>query len=146
MKKIGEYTVRGSFDDAASQEEPIRVQLDDGRFDTGYRIVKFEATITNPTVNEEFRVLVQTQPNLSTDFDFGINTQIAWAWGGNNNTTSASFSNFSIIDPDNLVIQDLYLIAQNAGSGQINYIMTMEKYEFSDWRGALGMVRNKSQG
>ena len=89
--------------------------------------------------------MVQTEPNLSLDFNMGINTQIAWGFGGNNNTTSATFSNFSIIDPDNLIIQDLYLIGANAGSGEINYIITLEKYEFTEWKGALGMVRNKSQ-
>lgn len=143
MKKIGEYTMKGSFDPDAGN---IRLLLDDGRFDTGYRVVKFEHALSNPLVNEEYTVVLGTASNITSTFNWGNNQQIAWGYGGNNNTTSATFSNHSFVDPDNLVVQDLFLAGVNQGAGLINYMITLEKYDITDWQGALSMVRNKSQG
>ena len=142
MKKIGQYTMKGSFDPDAGT---TRIVLDDGSFETGYRIVKFEHVLSNPLVNEEYRVVVGTESTVSNTFAWDDNTQVAWGYGGNNNSASATFSNFAFVDPDNLIIQDLYLAGNNQGGGLINYMITLEKYEISDWQGALSMVRNRSQ-
>jgi hypothetical protein len=152
MKKIGEYTCRGQID----ARQPTRIQLFDGRFDTAYRIVNFETVIVNPTVNEEWRVCLTSQATpegAAPVFDFSDNTQLAWAWGGNNyasGTGSATFSKFDIIDPENLIVQDIWIIGEqvnttgaNAG---INYIITLEKYDISEAHGAITMVSNYSQG
>ena len=49
----------------------------------------------------------------------------------------------SIIDPDNLVIQDLFLYPD--ANNNTNYLIKLEKYQFTDSLGALAMVRNRSQ-
>ena len=51
------------------------------------------------------------------------------------------------VDPDNLVVQDLFVIAdEGVGSDvKVNYMIKMEKYDITDSQGALAMVRNRSQ-
>ena len=44
-----------------------------------------------------------------------------------------------------MVIEDLYIWANNAANDPINYLIKMEKYDITDWQGALTMVRNRSQ-
>ena len=53
----------------------------------------------------------------------------------------------SVVDPDNMIIEDLYFSARfsAADTFRVNYMVTLEKYDISDWQGALTMVRNRSQ-
>jgi hypothetical protein len=45
-----------------------------------------------------------------------------------------------------MIIEDLYLMCVSANdTDDINYMIKMEKYDITDWQGALGMVRNRSQ-
>ena len=54
----------------------------------------------------------------------------------------------SIVDPDNLVVEDLYVYGHTTGTqaDAINYLVRMEKYEITDWQGALAMARDRAQG
>tara|TARA_Y100001973_G_C5141280_1_gene303057 strand:- start:97 stop:522 length:426 start_codon:yes stop_codon:yes gene_type:complete len=140
MKKIGQHVLKGKFD---PDDGVIRITLFDGKFDTGYRVVKFEHALSNPLVNEEYKVVVGTSPNITNTFSWDKNIEIAWGYGGNNNTTSATFSNFAFVDPENLIIEDLYLVGNNLGTGLINYMITLEKYDLTDWEGAAAMAINK---
>ena len=51
----------------------------------------------------------------------------------------------ALIDPNNLIIEDLYVYARGNDVG-INYMITMEKYHFSEWRGALAMAVDAADG
>ena len=83
-------------------------------------------------------------PSSGNMMDASDNRQIAWS---GIQAGTAGFNNpGSIVDPDNLIIEDLFISGQSGGSSiNINYLIKMEKYEFSDWKGALSMVRNRSQ-
>ena len=140
MKKIGTYTMKGQFDPDDGNVELI---LDDGRFDTGYRVVKIEHCLSNPLVNAEYRVVLGTESNITSNFNWGNNVQIAWGFGGNN--SNGTIHSESWVDPDNMIIQDLYVAGVKNGDVSINYMITVEKYDITDWQGALAMGRNKSQ-
>ena len=152
MKKIGEYTVRGSIGDGVTAlpdgvEE--KIQLFDGRFDTGYRITGFVVgggDMSDP----DFTARLTTEPGLPTgitDFwNWGDNRQVAWC-GHNGSTDVMGVDINSVVDPDNMIIEDLYFSARFAAADtfRVNYMVTLEKYDISDWQGALTMVRNRSQ-
>ena len=145
MKKIGEYTCKGKAD----ARQPTRIQLFDGRFDTAYRIVEISTCVPNPTVNQEWRAVVSTQAGAAGSaptFDWSDNTQVAWSWGGNNNTVSATFSLFNVVDPENLIVQDIWFQHDTISAVELNYMIKLEKYDISESRGALAMVANYSQG
>jgi len=144
MKKIGEYTARGQLEPSTLN---FRIALFDGRFDTAYRLTAFEVSTDNPSQSaSDASIIVTTEPNMTANnWDWADNTQIAWglylSQGGDTGTFPRSF-----IDPDNLIVEDLFLSAFVADGRKGNYMITMEKYDISEWRGALAMVRNKSQG
>jgi hypothetical protein len=143
MKKIGEYTVRGRV---AADIDSHRILLDDGRFDTGYKVVDFIIAPQDPNAaSQDMNAKLTTEPTTSLGWAWGNNLQIAWASSENRVTSSPSFGR-SIVDPDNMVIQDLFLQNQNAGSGDVNYMIILHKYDLTSSQGALAMVRNKSQG
>jgi hypothetical protein len=145
MKKVGIYSTRGQVLEGTSQ----KIELFDGRFDTGYRVVSFViwASDCSSSSNDCVGALSTesyVMPSSGNMTDASDNTQIAWSAV---QAGSSGFNNpASIVDSDNLVIQDLFITGQSGGSSiTLNYLIEMEKYEFSDWRGALAMVRNRSQ-
>ena len=72
--------------------------------------------------------------------------QIAWAStiGGADNINYT----FNLVDPDNLIVEDLFVYGITAGgtANSINYMVILEKYEVDDWQGALAMARDRAQG
>ena len=143
MKKIGvEYTVKGILDDTTSK----RIQLFDGKFDTGHVITDFVIATANPDdAAEDCWARLSTEEDTAATWDFSKQTSVGWAVSENRVAGSPVFER-TILDPDNLVIEDLWIYARSiTGNDRVNYMITMQKYDFSEWRGALAMVRNRSQ-
>jgi len=143
MKTLGDqYTLRGQIPVNIGNH---RIQLFDGRFDTGYRIEKFEIVASLPLESIEFQMILSTNElDDINDMNFQDNTQIGWAiWGA---PLSSRFSEWSQLDPDNLIIEDLFVSCRGGTDDTFcNYMITMQKYDIDEWQGALGMVRNRSQ-
>jgi hypothetical protein len=150
MKKIGTYTVVGSMGISSTSigGDRKRIILDDGNFRTGYKVTKFyiwgldnECHGTLSTV-DEFGVSGSAGDYM---MDGGDNTQIAWA--SHSPSGGGSILGNGLVDPDNLVIQDLYIRGYATTTSQPwNYYIEMEKYDITDSQGALAMVRNRAQG
>jgi len=143
MKKLGDqYTMRGQIPVNIGNH---RIQLFDGRFNSGYRIEKFEIVPQGPLDTVEFQMILSTtELDDINDMNFQDNTQIGWAiWGA---PTLTRFSEWTTLDPDNLIIEDLFLSCRGSTDDTFcNYMITMQKYDINEWQGALGMVRNRSQ-
>ena len=145
MKKIGEYTTRGQMPEG----EEVRIQLFDGRFDTAYRLVDIRICSGDlGSTGDDACVRVSTEsigamPSSGDMINFADNRQIAWCGvSGQSN----GFENVSpIVDPDNLIVEDMFISGQHGSSDPINYILYLEKYEITDWQGALALVRNSAQ-
>ena len=150
MKKIGEYTARGVVSEDETEDGlPQKIFLFDGRFDTGYRVTDFKIWTSNVLAGTAAAGKLSTSATSSTAranfFHADLGDQIAWAVtemttdGG----TSGGFDD-AIVDTDNLVIEDLYVyIRCETHDTPINYMITLEKYEFPDWTGALAMARDR---
>tara|TARA_Y100000004_G_C8943258_1_gene425079 strand:+ start:1713 stop:2177 length:465 start_codon:yes stop_codon:yes gene_type:complete len=151
MKKIGFYTARGIL---TEEDSPEKIALFDGRFDTGYRVIDFKIWGTNWDADNNPDVIGKLSKNddgvtaaasfMRADDD----NQIAWAVSsGSSDSGHVSFAE-TIIDPDNMVVEDLYVYARGSQtvSKGINYLVMLEKYEFNDWQGALAMARDRAQG
>jgi len=141
MKKIGQYTARGQISNQATK----RITLFDGRFDTGYKVVSFKVFPDEPyTAAADVVGVLATEAAAATDdWDLADQRQIAWA--SVDIRTAGFAAGGGTVDPDNFIVEDLYVHGKNQDSGAINYIITMEKYETSDWMGALALVRNSAQ-
>jgi len=142
MKKIGIYTARGQV----PHQVTTRINLFDGQFDTGYRVIGFKVAPSNVTGNVSCTGIVFTDDDGAGNdsFDWNDNVQIAWA-GARGDFNDGLQAGYESVDEDNLVIEDLYVRCHGSDGADINYMITMEKYSITDWQGALAMVRSKSQ-
>tara|TARA_R100001086_G_C11674604_1_gene213893 strand:- start:27 stop:518 length:492 start_codon:yes stop_codon:yes gene_type:complete len=153
MKKIGEYTARGIVSEQETEGGlPQKIPLYDGRGDTAYKVVDFQIWAVNFSGSSHPDCIGKLSKNAdgstasTTFFRADDHNQIAWSTSAG--STDGGFSiGQAIIDPDNLVVEDLYVYARHAGTtGPVNYMIVMEKYEISDWQGALAMARDRAQG
>ena len=129
-----------------------RIILDDGRFDTGYVITSFQIAphVLDTTVSINFAAKLITDDDVlvGSNWNWDSTSEIGWAqYRFDGNDVRSTDASFSLVDPDNLVIQDLYVVGVDASSGtrKMNYMITMEKYDITESQGALAMVRNRSQ-
>jgi hypothetical protein len=151
MKKIGEYTTRGSIQTDLSIN---RIILFDGKFDTAYKVVEFQIAPhdMDSTSLRLFTAKLMTDDDAATgvNWNWDNNEEIAWANTGYdaNGPSSSLGTEYSLVDPDNLVVEDLYILADEPALGsnvKMNYFIRLEKYDITDSQGALAMVRNRSQ-
>lgn len=141
MKKIGEYTAKGNIAVSDTTGESKKIQLFDGRFDTGYRVREFIVMTNDPMFNNlEFTAKLTTRENNDRKFNWQQNDQIAWAFGEDTVWLKG------IVDPENMVIEDLFIYAaiNTTSDVNINYMIVMDKYEISDWQGALAMATERA--
>ena len=148
MKKIGEYTCRGSI---RSDSSTNRIILDDGQFNTAYRIVEFRIAPHDMdnifTYQFTAKLLTDDDTSSGVNWNWDDNAEIGWSAFIFDGNDVRSLQNFSQIDTDNLVVQDLFIRAHEAQTNdkKLNYYIRMEKYDITDSQGALAMVRNRSQ-
>ena len=154
MKKIGEYTARGVVPGSnAGAGTPIELTLFDGRFDTGYVVKEFKIWSTDYNSDSSADCIGKLSKSGSSTiaasnfFRADDANEIGWATseGASQSGNDAGFG-YAILDPNNLVIEDLYVYARSATSDAINYMITLEKYTFSEWRGALAMAVDAADG
>ena len=145
-KLIGEYTCRGQM---STENVFNRIILFDGRFDTAYRLVEFKIMPRDvKTAANDVTGKVVTDDSASNDggiWNWDDNREIAWSSTETRVSFGPSFTN-STVDPDNLIVEDCYVCYGHVSTDSpVNYFMRFEKYEITDSRGALAMVRSQSQ-
>ena len=148
MKKVGSYTLRGKIFPVDVEEEPELIRLFDGRFDTAYVITKFVIAPNAMADNtqESFRAKLMTVDTGNAKFwDWSDNEEIAWATITYDGNGSGTPSFFSQVDPDNLIVEDLFVYFDSNSDLTGNYLIEMDKYDITSARGALALVRNNSQ-
>ena len=137
MKKIGDYTARGVVTEAETEAgNPQKIPLFDGKFTTGYRVVEFKIWASDYASGGAPDCIGKLSKNdigssaaasfMRADDD----NQIAWS-GVSGGSDAAGPMGFNIIDPDNMIVEDLYVYARSAGTNTnaINYIVRLENYQ-----------------
>jgi hypothetical protein len=125
-----------------------RLIVDDGRLNHGYKVVKFICS-TDPTGSTPSNVAA----TLSLDYDalpgwnWGDNRQIGWS-STTTYTQSEVGAPFTLVDPDHVVIMDLYIQGQvfsSGGSDVFNYYIELEPVELTDDQAILSLIKERSQ-
>lgn len=143
--KAGRRVLRGQIDAGTYQGSENRIQLFDGLYTTGYRIVEFKVQDSSPTANYEMLAKLSTEPksNISVT-NFSDVQELAYAgWAI---TNSANGFEGELIVEDNMAIEDLWISAYSPSDNRTcNYYIVLEKYTFPAWDGAGILVENLSQ-
>jgi hypothetical protein len=145
MKKIGEYTLRGKVD----HNTPEMIRLFDGSFKTGYRVVEFTIftrDVSSSTLENYSAFLGTTNTMSAATWEWENQEQVAWSASSfDGNGSGFAPGSFTQIDPDNLIVEDLFVYMDANTGGAANYFIKLEKYSITDWQGALAMVKNNNQ-
>ena len=135
-------TLRGQVQEGTVK----RLIVDDGRLNHGYRVVSFHVAPRNPSDSAG-----DVYGTLSLDYDspalweFGDNRQIGWASAQVDQRPTAPFS---LIDPDHVVIMDLYiqgLVGSTTTTDLINYLIVLEPVELTNDEAILSLIKERSQ-
>ena len=150
-KSLGTYTARGKISEELTRaEKPKRIRLFDGTFETAYVVKEFYAIPVDYTGGNEpdFVLKLATSPNVPFDAanfcDPSDSRQIAWAGAAG---SAGSWNNQTFaIDPDNMVVEDLWIYANSVASEDtdVGYMIVMEKFEISKEQGAIAMSRDRA--
>lgn len=144
MKRVkgGRKVIMGQLDTGTYRN---RIQLFDGKFTTGYRVVEFQIVAKDPGGGKEIIGKLSTEPKSTLgQWDWSDVQELAWcSW---NAPVSTSAFTFSEIREDNMAIEDLWISTYHAAESlPCNYKIVLEKYTFAAWDGAGILVENLSQ-
>jgi len=143
--KDGMRVLTGNITAGSYNGSENRIQLFDGKFTTGYRIVDFKIAPRYPLNAGEWISKISTEPKSSlAEWHWDDIQELAWA--KYDQAVLFTGTEMSVIRPDNMIIEDLWISAYSTSeSGDLNYEIILEKYEFPSWDGAATLVRNLSQ-
>jgi len=132
---MARHTIRGSVDSLTTE----RLILDDGIFTQGHRVKSISIIGSNNGAISATAVLhySKIQPPI---IDLSDGDQIGWAlW--NTDTTNGERL-FTLIDPDHVSTQDLYISSLDAGFG---FLIEIEPVNLTEAQGVLQMVKQTRQ-
>ena len=156
MKKIGDYTARGIVTEGDTEAgTPQLISLYDGSFQTAYRVIGFRiwgSSYDSSSTPDCIGKLSKNDLGVTAAANFmraDDDNQIAWAASAGSADGGLGFAEDGVIDKDNLIIEDLYVYVRSTtgtSTNPVNYLIEFEKYQITDWQGALTMARDKAQG
>ena len=98
-------TLRGQLSDNNVKQ----LVVDDGRLTQGYKIVQFRVWPEGDGA-DAVSVVLGKEYDMRATFDASDSRQIAWGASGYSTGIGGPFAGgFEVIDPDHVVIQDLYI-------------------------------------
>lgn len=131
------HTLRGQVD----VSETKRLIVDDGNLTSGHRVVEFHVFATNTTLGDDPAAILGLQANMGGNWNAGDNRQIGWA--AMKTSPSQDLQTFSLIDPEHLIIRDLYIY--NYTSVTANYLIVIEPVSLNDDEAVLQLIKERSQ-
>lgn len=132
---MSRHTIRGEVP-AGSTEKLI---LDDGIFTQGHRVKSFTVIGANNGTIASSCVL--SYQDSVTGIAFSDGNQIGWAlW---DTDTTNGVRHFSLVDPDHVIQQDLFITSLSGGG---SFLVEIEPVTLTEAQGVLQLVKAKRQG
>lgn len=136
-------TLRGQF----TEGDVKRLIVDDGMLTRGYRVTKFVISGDPSSLGNDAYATLGLDYDTPLVWNWGDNRQIGWA--STNVAQTASLNDeFSVLDPNHVVLQDLYIQGQVSGTGGssvINYLIILEPMTLSDDEAIITLIKERSQ-
>lgn len=127
-------------------DETIKVYLYDGKFTTGFRILRFDVAPSNWAVDPDCYGVLSTE-ELGIDarnWNWGDNREKGWAAQASNG--GGQVGSYFSRHVDDVIVEDLYIATHTATGQSTNYMIILEKVNIPEYEGALAIVSNSSQG
>lgn len=136
-------TLRGQF----TEGEVKRLVVDDGTLYRGFKVIDFYVAGDPGNSGNDVFATLGLQYDTPQTWNWGDNRQIGWA-STNIQSTAGMQPGFSVLDPDHVVLRDLYIQGQVGGSGGssiINYMVVLEPVFLSDDEAIITLIKERSQ-
>ena len=136
-------TLRGQF----TEGETKRLVIDDGRLNHGYKVIHFVIAPDVASAGNDAMATLSLDYDSPLEWNWGDNRQIGWS-STNGQATAGLQSPYSVIDPDHVIIMDLYIQGQvlsGGGSDVINYLIELETVELTNDESILTLIKERSQ-
>jgi len=135
-------TLRGQVE----HNQVKRLIVDDGRLNHGYKVVKFVVFPLNSGIstNDVMGTLALDYDGAALIWDGGDNRQIGWAAQGIGSSRDMD-QGFTLLDPDHIVIRDLYIYGSGSGDVDVNYLIELETVDLTDDQAILTLIKERSQ-
>lgn len=124
-----------------------RLIVDDGRLNHGYKVVHFVISGDPSNSAGDAFATLSLDYDAPLIWDWSDNRQIGWA-STQVDIVSGLTPPFSVLDPDHIVIMDLYIqgrVGTAGGSDSINYLIEIEPVELTDDQAILALIKERSQ-
>ena len=132
----GIHTLRGNI--ILPMTQPLRSALFNGSFTQNFEVISVqifpEAIANNDTI-----LVMHFDDNLKTTADASDNAQFGWA------TTDALAQDWSYVDPDHIIVNDLFVSAFAAAPGSVNYVIKLRRKKTTVSEAIFDEVKNKLQ-
>lgn len=130
-------TLRGRVD----AQTVKRLIVDDGQFNNGMKVKEFYVWAISQASGDDPGCSLGLDYDLGSSWDASDNRQIAWS--GQTTTATTRMMQFSLIDPDHIVITDLYI--NNFSTVEANYLVILEPVTLTDDQAVLALIKERSQ-
>jgi hypothetical protein len=118
-----------------------RLILDDGIFTDAYKITSFEVWAVTMAGSGDPEAILALSDKVGATMDAGDSRQIGWAMQATTNNTRVM--SWNLIDPDHVVVRDLYL--RNISANAANYLVTLEPISLTADQAVLQLIKERSQ-
>ncbi|GAH06442.1 unnamed protein product, partial [marine sediment metagenome] len=136
-------TLRGQVEVTAGGTAKAQLIVDDGLINRGYKVIGFYVW-ENSGSPTQFNAVLSTQPSLAADdMDASNGAQIAWVWQGSS-TNGWSWKEY-ILDPDHVIVRDLYVTIKDASNDFYNYMIVVEEMSITADEAIINIIKEGSQ-
>jgi len=136
-------TLRGQVVEGTNK----RLVVDDGRLTHGYKVVRFVIACDPGSSAFDAYGTLSLDYDSSKTWNWGDNRQIGWA-STNIVSTAGANAPFSVIDPDHVVIQDLWIqgqVSTGTGTDVLNYLIELEPVTLTNDQSIITLIKERSQ-
>ena len=136
-------TLRGQLSVDGGGTAKAQLIVDDGLLNRGYKVLKW-CLWENGGSPTQFAGVLSMQPVLAAaDMKADDNTQIGWIW--QSNITQGGGIKESILDPNHVIVRDLYVTIMNAATDDYNFMVVVEEMEITNDEAIINIIKEESQ-
>lgn len=136
-------TLRGQLTVTAGGTAKQQLIVDDGLLNRGYKVIDWYLW-ENGGSPTQFAGVLSMQPVLAADdMKADDNTQIGWIW--QSNITQGGGIKESILDPNHIIVRDLYVTIMNAANDDYNFMVVVEEVSITSDEAIINIIKEESQ-
>lgn len=132
------HTLRGRVEPNTTK----RLILNDGRLTHGMIVKEFYVWTISLGSGDDVDCILSLSGTVTAEMDASDNRQIGWA--RETTTATTRLMSRSIIDPDHVVVQDLW-IANLSTTDTANYLVILEAKDLTENESVLQLIKERSQ-